>query len=126
MVVCLAAGALAATLASDSFTLAWTHSIEKIAWEEDWRVEAGALRVLAARVRGSGAGMEIPDSAILRDGVWHYRPQVAPQERLLLAHSPYAVAYRLCANGKCQPLDAALPGLPAQATVQLSPCAGSD
>jgi hypothetical protein len=58
--LCLAAGAVAASLAIDSFTLSWIHSIEKIRWEEDWRIEAGALVVTEARIRGSGAGMEPP------------------------------------------------------------------
>ena len=46
-------------------TLAWTHSIEKQRWEEDYAVQPGAtaeappvLQALAARVRGSAAGME--------------------------------------------------------------------
>ena len=33
MPLCVAAGGLVVTLAMESFTLAWTHSIEKIRWE---------------------------------------------------------------------------------------------
>ncbi|CAG0969636.1 hypothetical protein BURK2_01206 [Burkholderiales bacterium] len=122
MSVCLAAGALLATLAGNDFTLAWTHSIEKIRWEEDWRAEGGALRIFEARIRGSGAGMEPPDGAVLQAGVWHYRPQQAPQTQLLLAHTPYAAPYELCSGGSCRPLAAWLPGLPPSATVALEVC----
>ena len=48
MPLCLTASAVAAVLAVESFTLAWTHSIEKIRWEEDWRIEAGQLRIVEA------------------------------------------------------------------------------
>ena len=51
MPLCVAAGGLVMTLALESFTLAWTHSIEKIRWEEDWRIDGGRL-VLD---RGAGA-----------------------------------------------------------------------
>lgn len=122
MSLCLAAGALTAALAADAFTLAWTHSIERIRWEEDWRVEGRALRLVAARVRGSGAGMEIPDGAVLRDGVWHYAPPHPPQARLTLAHSPYAAGHTLCANSHCAPLAEHLPGIDNTAVIDLFPC----
>ena len=123
MPVCLSAGVLAAALATNSFTLAWTHSIEKIRWEEDWRVGNAALQVVAARIRGSGAGMEPPPDALLRDGVWHYRPDLAPLESLTLRHSPYAGEYELCIATECRPLSERLPGLPSEAVVKISPCA---
>lgn len=122
MSVCLAAGALLATLAGNDFTLAWTHSIEKIRWEEDWRAEGGALKIIEARIRGSGAGMETPEGALLQAGVWHYQPKQAPQTQLLLAHSPYTAPYELCSGGSCRSLSAWLPGLPASATVALRAC----
>ena len=75
MAMCLAAGAVSAVLAINSFTLAWMHSIERVRWEEDWRVDAGQLQIVAARIKGSGAGMEPPDDAVLQGGAWHYRPQ---------------------------------------------------
>ena len=46
MPLCLAAGIVAATLAVDSFTLAWTHSIEKQRWEDPAFVAAEARRRL--------------------------------------------------------------------------------
>ena len=120
--LCLAAGALAASLAVQSFTLAWMHSIEKQRWEEDWRLEAGALHLLAARIRGTGAGMEPPADASLRDGVWHYRPQVPPQAVLRLNHSPYAPGYMLCTEHVCAPLADYLPGIDNTAVIEIRGC----
>lgn len=122
MPLCLAAGALAATLATGAFTLAWTHSIEKVRWEEDWRIVDAQLLLVAARIRGTGAGMEMPAGAVLRDGVWHYRPDLPPQTRVLLAHSPHAAGHALCIDGHCRPLADVLPGLPETATISLAAC----
>lgn len=102
--LCIAAASLLAFLPLQAFTLAWTHSIEKIRWEEDWRIEAGRLHLVEARIRGSGAGMEPPEGAILEGGVWRYAPQLAPQERLRLANSNFTSGYELCTDGRCQPL----------------------
>jgi hypothetical protein len=74
MPLCLTAGTVSVVLVANAFTLAWTHSIEKIRWEEDWQVVGERLQVVAARIRGSGAGMEPPAGAVLQEGVWHYRP----------------------------------------------------
>ena len=123
MSLCLAAGALSAVLAVNAFTLSWIHSIEKIRWEEDWRIEAGALVIDEARIRGSGAGMEPPAGAILRDGVWHYRPELPPQAVLRLAHSPHAGGYTLCTATVCAPLADYLPGIDNSATIELKECA---
>ena len=51
------------------FTLAWTHSVEHVRWEESWRVTGAGLGIEEARVRGSGAGMEPGDDAVF-DGHW--------------------------------------------------------
>ncbi|MBK7768004.1 MAG: DUF1850 domain-containing protein [Sulfuritalea sp.] len=120
--LCLAAGAASAVLAVNGFTLAWMHSIEKIRWEEDWRIEAGALVITEARIRGSGAGMEPPAGAVLKDGVWHYRPALPPQTVLRLAHSPHAASYELCVHGHCRPLADHLRGMDNYAVVHLSAC----
>lgn len=120
--ICLAAGALAASIATSAFTLAWMHSIEKIRWEEDWRVERGMLVLEAARIRGTGAGMDLPPDAVLKHGVWHYRPRLAPQAALRLAHSPYTHAYEFCVGGRCQALADRLPGIDNTAMIELRPC----
>ena len=49
MTLCVWAGAaLLATLPISDFTLAWTHSIEKIRWEEDWRISPAGLEIVEA------------------------------------------------------------------------------
>jgi len=120
--LCLAAGAVSAVLAVEGFTLAWTHSIEKIRWEEDWRIEAGALVVTEARIRGTGAGMEPPQGSVLKGGVWHYRPTVPPQKVVQLAHSPYTRGYELCFGGRCRPLADHLPGIDNNAVIEIREC----
>lgn len=122
MPLCLAAGAVAAAIAADAFTLAWTHSIEKIRWEEDWRTEGTSLVVTEARIRGTGAGMEAPPGAALENGVWRYRPSLPPQSSLRLTHSPHAAGYELCIEDRCSPLAARLPGIGADAVVELRVC----
>jgi hypothetical protein len=120
--LCLAAGALAATLATDAFTLSWTHSIEKVDWQEDYRVVDGALVLQEARIKGSGAGMDPPDGAVLHDGWWVYRPAMEPIEMLRLTHSEFAADYRLCWRGSCRSLGETLTGLNESAVVELRPC----
>jgi hypothetical protein len=122
MPLCVTAGGAVVALALESFTLAWTHSIEKIRWEEDWRVAGGRLVLVEARVRGSGAGMEPPAGSVLRDGVWHYDPHVAPLAVLRLTHSSYAPGYEICAEGRCTPLADAAPRAGNGDVIELSAC----
>lgn len=123
MPLCLAAGGLAVTLAFESFTLAWTHSIEKIRWEEDYRVEGPSLRLTEARIRGSGAGMDPPEGARLdARGVWHYVPSLPLLPMLRLTQSGFTAGYTLCHGGACQPLEALLPGLQ-DGVVEVRACA---
>ncbi|MCC7325418.1 MAG: DUF1850 domain-containing protein [Burkholderiales bacterium] len=103
--ICLAVAAVVrATLPVSEFTLAWMHSVEKIRWEEDYRVDGATLVPVAARVRGSGAGMEPPASARLVDGVWHYVPALPPLHELRVTLSPYTSDYELCSSGRCTKL----------------------
>lgn len=120
--ICLAAGAVVASIAVNSFTLTWMHSIEKIRWEEDWHVEGKMLVLDEARILGTGAGMDLPPDAVLRDGVWHYRPQLPPQASLHLAHSPFTRGYELCTAGTCHPLADRLPGIENIAVIELREC----
>jgi hypothetical protein len=122
MPLCVAAGGLVMTLALESFTLAWTHSIEKIRWEEDWRVVGTHLVLDEARVRGSGAGMEPPAGSVLKDGVWHYDPHVAPLDVLRLTHSTFAAGYQICAHGRCAPLAESAPRAGNGDVIELRPC----
>ena len=127
MGLCVWAGAaLLATLPITDFTLAWTHSIEKIRWEEDWRVRPAGLEIVEARIRGSGAGMEPPDGAELRNGIWHYRPAIGVQETVELARAREVPDYEFCVTGECRPLSQAVPGLGADETARLSTCPDND
>ncbi len=121
--ICLIAGLLLAPL-GDAVTLRWTHSIQKTVWEEDYRLNEGALELTEARVRGTGAGMEPPPDAILKDGSWHYRPDLPALPRVTLRHSPHVPPYILCTATRCQTVDAWLPGLPEDTVIELVPCQG--
>ena len=57
---CLMAGAMALALANGgTFTLEWTHSVERESWRETWQVTGDdRLQLTGAAVKGSGAGME--------------------------------------------------------------------
>ncbi len=112
LALCLGAalGTAQALVPAQAFTLAWTHSVEKIAWEEDWRILGdGRLTIAAARIRGSGAGMEPPADAELIDGAWSYRPELPPQDALRLTRSHFTTDYRLCWQGGCTALDRLIP-----------------
>ncbi|TBU92063.1 DUF1850 domain-containing protein [Phytopseudomonas dryadis] len=117
------AGAVWAQVPTATFTLAWTHSIEKIRWEEDYRVDAKGLQLGEARVRGTGAGMEIPSGAQLRNGAWYYRRELPPLQPLRLGRTPEAGDYQLCLEQGCQPLSSWLgPPKASQPAVELWSC----
>lgn len=96
---------------TERFTLAWSHSIEKQRWEEDYAVVPGnapgqppVLRALQARIKGSGAGMEPPPDALLQDGWYVYTPTQTRVPELLLTRSEFTPDYDWCLAGHCQPL----------------------
>lgn len=121
------AGVVWAELPVPAFTLAWNHTIEKIRWEEDYRVTPDGLLLDEARVRGSGAGMEIPDGAVLRDGAWHYRRELTPLQPLRLGRTPEAGDYQLCDAQGCQPFSTWLgPPTASQPAVELWSCEMTD
>jgi hypothetical protein len=116
-------------VAATRFTLAWTHSIERVRWEEDYEVQAGAatgepvLHAVMSRVRGSAAGMEPGPDAELRDGWYHYRPARLEHAGLWLTRSAYTADYELCLPGQdCRPLAAWLPSDGWR--TRLTPCRG--
>ena len=126
------AGALRAVIPSDHFTVAWTHSVEKTRWEERYVVEASDLRLTAARIQGSGAGMDPPADAIFHDGWWSWTPAVNRFPQLRLTLSPFTRDYDLCWRGRCHELhrlvatahasDAAPPGSSRIAVVDVRSC----
>ncbi len=87
MSLCLAAGSKVTAFAFTAFTLSWTHSVERVRWEEDWYLQANRLAITEARVQGSGAGMEPASDATLMNGWWRWTPDLPPQRSLVLAAS---------------------------------------
>lgn len=98
------AGALRAVVPAQEFTVAWMHSVEKTGWQERYRVEGTQLRLIEARIQGSGAGMEPAPDARLRDGWWTWKPSVGPLPELRLTLSSFTRDYDLCWHARCQTL----------------------
>ena len=107
--LCLVAGATTVPLFAGAITLAWTHSVERIAWEEDWRWTPAGIELVEARVRGSGAGMDPPPEARLVGGVWAWRPAVPPRREVLLRRSAATSDWMVCVSGQCRPMAAYVP-----------------
>lgn len=108
MSVCLISAGVTKTLAVAAFTLVWTHSVEKIDWRENWRVTPQGLELVEAGVKGSGAGMEPPPEARLKDDWFVWQPHRAPMPEVVLGNSGMAGEWRLCTDGKCRTLSAIL------------------
>jgi len=114
---CLAIGAAVLALAQPSFTLDWTHSVERVAWVETWTVDGGALRLDRSALRGSGAGMEPGPEAHLRDGWWVSDGGQRVPELLLAASGATGAGWRLCADGTCREI-----GETRGAPIRIAPC----
>lgn len=120
MSLCIIAGGKVATLAAAFFTLSWTHSVEKVEWQESWQVLPSGLAIVEARVRGSGAGMEPPEGARFSDGWWIYRPSLGPLPELSLSASGASSGgWLLCASGECREF-----GVQEGPAIILRPCGG--
>lgn len=120
MSLCLFAGASATKLASLAFTLAWTHSVQKTVWEEDWLLTPAGLLVTQARIESSGAGMEPGEDALFDGRFWRWMPRMAPVPELILHNSEMMPqGWRLCVAGKCDTVAAA--GDPVE-SVRLARC----
>ena len=114
---CLLIGAVALTLSGDRFTLEWTHSVEKVAWREEWIVNQDGMRLMIAAVKGSGAGMEPGPDARLQDGWLVWQPKAPPVRELALAASgATGGGWRIC-GAECVVL-----GQDAGAPLVLRPC----
>lgn len=122
MSLCIVSAGKTITLAVGAFTLSWTHSVERTRWQEDWRVAPAGLEIVEARVKGSGAGMEPGDDAVLRDGWWVYSPKLPPRQSLMLgASGATGAGWTLCAAGRCYEIGA-LAGEP----VELRSCPSAE
>lgn len=109
--VCLAglAGLAPPTPLAERITLAWTHSIEKVEWQEDYRATAAGLALDEARVQGSGAGMEPGPDARFDGHWWRWHPALPSLPELRLADSGATADWRLCWDGTCRELGALRP-----------------
>jgi hypothetical protein len=117
--LCILAAGKTTVIAATAFSLSWTHSVEKTEWREQWAIDGGKLELTESRVQGSGAGMDPPEGSVFEDGWWVYRPDLPPQEKLLLARSGATGAgWTLCASGACVELGAEA----AQGPVEIRVC----
>lgn len=97
------------------FTLAWTHSIEKIRWEENYQIsvdDTGKPKLIPGKafIKGSGAGMDPPPDAVRLDTGWYeYQPKTKALDILRLTRSPYTADYDWCMHSKCQVLSSIMP-----------------
>ena len=105
LAVLSAAGAVVKAYAGVvAFTLAWTHSVQKTEWQEDWRIDDGRLRLVEARVQGAGAGMEPPPESRFDGHYWRWTPSLPPQAEVTLRRSGATADWRLCIDGRCAAL----------------------
>ncbi len=117
MSACLLVSGKALALAAPLFTLGWTHSVEKVEWEETWRVAGTTLVLEQARVKASGAGMEPPPEARRVEGWYVWHPQRIESRLMLAASGATGSGWRLCSGGQCHVL-----GENAAGPVQIEPC----
>ena len=101
MSLCILSGAKLTTVAISLFTLSWTHSVEKIEWQENWRINNSNLEIVEARIKGSGAGMDPPENAVLKNGWYVYKPQIGQIKELNLSTSNTdLVNWKICFSVK--------------------------
>lgn len=116
--LCILAAGKSLTLAATVFTLTWTHSVEKTAWQEDWALTPKGLVLTEARIKGSGAGMDPGEGAREVEGWWVWQPTTPPVSELVLASSgTTASGWQLCTGRGCIEL-----GVQAEAPIVVRPC----
>jgi len=126
MELCLLAAGATVRLGTMALTLAWTHSIEKIRWEEDYRATPAGIVLTEDRVQGTGAGMEPPPGSRFDGHWWRYNPHVAPLPKVVLRRSGMTVGdWQVCIAGTpgpaCKPMGDYLPD-PKADPVTLTTC----
>ena len=119
--LCLLAAGAMSVLPYAEFTLEWTHSVHKVRWEERYRVEADALRLVRASAEGNGAGLEIPPDARRSGARWVWHPDRVLRS-VTLAHSGFGGDYRLCTAAGCTALSELAPR---EHAVTLAACAAN-
>ena len=117
MTGCLTVGTTLLHLALGSFTLSWTHSVEHVAWQEDWRINGHMLTLERSRLKGSGAGMEPGPDAVLKDGWWVSAGHLEVPALMLAASGATGAGWTLCADGQCRVI-----GADRAAPIKVAPC----
>jgi hypothetical protein len=117
---CLTAGAIATTLAAQSFTLSWTHSVQKTEIQEEYSTAGDKLLLTEARIQSSGAGFDPPPSAQLSGGWWRWRP-ATQHEKLTLARAAAPGDWRICVDGVCRPLSEYI-AAPGETAIEITAC----
>jgi len=118
MAVCIATAGGVLNIAATSFILSWTHSVEKVPWQEFWTVTAQGLVLSEARIKGSGAGMEPPEDAVFKEGWYIYHPNIPPRHEIVLAASGKTTGgWTFCSDQKCMEL-----GKTEEKPIRILPC----
>jgi hypothetical protein len=105
--ICLIAAGATIRLGAMALTLAWTHSVDKVRWEEDYRATPAGLVITEDRLQGTGAGMEPPADARFDGKWWRYRPSIGPQPQVILRRSGQTVSdWDVCIEDACKPIRA--------------------
>ena len=102
MELCLLAAGATIRLGTLALTLAWTHSVEKTRWEEDYRLRPAGIVVEEDRIQGTGAGMEPPPGARFDGQWWHYKPALPPLPQVVLRRSGATADWSVCIAGTCR------------------------
>jgi hypothetical protein len=126
MSLCFIAGHVVKAVQVTTFTLVWTHSVEKTDWQEDWVVSRDGLTLIEARIKGSGAGIDPPADARLVDGWWRWRPAPVVRRDVVLGHSGAVGDWRICIGGRCQPFPDILGPSAIGEAIEMSVCMAKD
>jgi hypothetical protein len=106
--LCIATGGNILALATTTFALSWTHSVERTDWRESWRIIGDRLQLVEASVEGPGAGIALPAGAEMTPRGWVFTPELPPLPRLVLAASGMTHSgWTLCAGSACRELGTA-------------------
>jgi hypothetical protein len=103
--IALVVGGTQIVLPAAEITLRWSHSVERAAWEEDYRATPEGVVLYEARIEAVGAGMEPPASAVREGKWWRYRPSLPVLPIVAFANSGFAGGYTICWSGRCRLLD---------------------
>jgi hypothetical protein len=102
MEICLLAAGATIRLGTLALTLAWTHSVQKTRWEEDWRATPAGLVLEEDRIQGTGAGMEPPPNARFDGTWWHYTAPLPPMPNVVLRRSGATADWQVCIERQCR------------------------